>query len=131
LRGVWGNQIVACTATATARTARAIERCLRLHGTVHIRMPVVKANVHIAIAAKGRGRRAHERLVRVLRTSSAEQAIVFCCERKECECVAASLRKNSLNAEAYHAGLEDREGVEARASAGVKFMTSECMEAEE
>jgi ATP-dependent DNA helicase RecQ len=120
MRGVWGNQIVACTATATGKTAREIERCLQLHAMVHIRMPVAKANVHIAIAAKGRGRRAVERLVRVLRMSSAEQAIVFCCERNECESVAASLRANKLDAVAYHAGIEDRNGVEASASSGAK-----------
>jgi ATP-dependent DNA helicase RecQ len=133
MRGVWGKQIVACTATATARSAKEIESCLQMHATVQIRMPIAKDNVHIAITAKGRGRRAKERLIRVLRSSSAEQAIVFCCKRAECERVAACLRKNSLDAEAYHAGIQDRSGVEARARGGVQFISrsawrqSECL----
>jgi superfamily II DNA helicase RecQ len=118
--GGWGNQIVACAATATAKTATEIEGCLQLHATVHIRMPIAKPNVHIAMTRMGKGRRALERLVRVFRLSSAEQAIVFYCERMECERVAACLRQNSLDAEAYHAGVENRSGVEARARAGVK-----------
>jgi superfamily II DNA helicase RecQ len=113
MRGVWGNQIVACTATDTAKTATEMERCLQLHATVHIRMPIAKPNVHIAMRAKGTGRRALKRLVWMLRVSSAEQADVFCCERIECERVATCLRGNRLDAEAYHAGVKDRSGVEA------------------
>jgi hypothetical protein len=84
-------------------------------------MPIAKPNVHIAVAAKGRGRKAVERLVRVLRLSTAEQAIVFCCARDECERVAECLRRNGLDAEAYHAGIDDRAGVEARAMRGANF----------
>lgn len=41
-------------------------------------------------------------------------AIVFCIAREDCEKVAAELRAKNIRAEAYHAGVADRSGVQTR-----------------
>jgi ATP-dependent DNA helicase RecQ len=119
MRGVWGSQMVACTATATESTAAEILECLHMQAAACIRMPMMKNNLHLAVCGKGSGRSASERLVRVLRTSTAQQAIVFCGRRDETERVAKLLQGNGLNAAAYHAGLENRHGIEESVRAGV------------
>jgi superfamily II DNA helicase RecQ len=111
-------QLVGCTATANEGAVEDISAYLKMHRPTVIRMPVVKSNLHICITEKGNSKQAEVSLVRMLRMSTSQTVIVFCCERKVCEHVTRLLCKNGLTAEAYHAGVKEREAVERRTRSG-------------
>jgi ATP-dependent DNA helicase RecQ len=119
MRGNWGSQMVACTATATADQEVDIIECLRMSEVVSVRMPCAKPNLRLTVAAKGGSRIAAEsNLVRALRRSSSKAAVVFCSVRKECEKVSSLLEGNGISAAAYHAGLADRGSIHERFRSG-------------
>jgi superfamily II DNA helicase RecQ len=113
--------MVACTATATAEGVQDITAYLHTCSPHVIRMTVVKENLHICITETGSSVQAEVSLVRLLRLSRSPTVLVFCSERIECERVTRLLVKNSLNAEAYHGGISDREAVEKRTREGMPY----------
>jgi superfamily II DNA helicase RecQ len=121
MRQEWGDQIVACTATASAAHGDDIATCLSMSEHLTIRMPSKKTNLRIAVVPKGEQRRRSEQnLIRMLRESTAKRALVFCGTRSECEAISTLLQKNDLKSAAYHAGLDNR------ASLSEQFQTGEC-----
>jgi superfamily II DNA helicase RecQ len=109
MRKEWGDQVVACTATASAAHEEDIATCLSMLQHLSIRMPSKRTNLRLVVVPKGEQRSGSEQaLIRVLRESTAKKALVFCGTRRECEVVSGLLEKNDLKSAAYHAGLNNR-----------------------
>ena len=110
--------MVACTATASDRTAEEIIHVLRMNAPTTIRMPMSRTNLHLNVVSKRGTSKDQRMLVDVVRMSSAKHVIVFCLEREECERVASLFVMNKISAQPYHSCVEDRHVVEENARSG-------------
>ncbi|SDH64272.1 DNA helicase RecQ [Roseospirillum parvum] len=105
LRGrLGGPQCLALTATADAATRDSINQRL-FGGGAHIHVAGFdRPNLRLTLAPKTDPTR---QLARFLERHTGGSGIVYCATRARTEELADSLRKAGLDAEAYHAGLED------------------------
>ena len=110
---------IAVTATADESTRRDIKHQL---GLDHARTFVAsfdRPNIRYRVQVKGQARR--QLLDFVCRDHPGESGIVYCMSRRKVEDIADMLRKEGVDAVAYHAGLE----AETRANAHTRFLREE------
>ncbi|WP_053057901.1 RecQ family ATP-dependent DNA helicase [Rubrobacter aplysinae] len=120
IRDLGSPPVLALTATATPQVRQDVLRALGMREPEVVVTGFNRPNLtYRVIPAKKKA----EKLPLVLETARASggSGIVYCFTRKECEELAAELRRAGLDAEHYHAGLGDgeRSGVQER------FMTDE------
>ena len=125
MKAKWQAQVVACTATACASATEDIVQYLHMREPRIIRASVVKQNLHIYVTEKGNKARSEVSLIQMLHLSTSQRVPVFCCERDECERIRDLILKNHIRAEAYHADVKTREGVEDRLRKGVNSSVAE------
>jgi hypothetical protein len=78
--------------TASAEHEDDIARCLSLSQHLSIRMPSKKINLGLVAVPKGeQSSRSEQALIRLLRESSADRALVFCAIRSESEAMSTLL----------------------------------------
>ncbi len=103
-RRLGSPQMVALTATATARTRREIERLLRLERPVRVLVPGDRPNLHWRVEVAGDLRAAYRRVEREVALCGGS-AIVYTRSRALSARVAISLSRYGISAAAYHAKL--------------------------
>jgi ATP-dependent DNA helicase RecQ len=96
----------AFTATATVRVQADIKAQLRLGNAPTFQGSFNRPNLFYEVRPK---QRAYENLVAYLRGRPAGAGIIYCASRKATEDLAARLRLDGFNADAYHAGLAPEE----------------------
>jgi ATP-dependent DNA helicase RecQ len=114
-----GVPIGAFTATATSRVADDITTRLGLHDPVQVRASFDRANLFYEIRAK---QDTDTQVVEFLRERPGQSGIIYRTSRKSVESTAALLRRNGIEARAYHAGMEAHE----RSTAQEAFIRDDC-----
>lgn len=103
---------IALTATATEATHRELTERLALQGAKHFVSSFDRPNIQYRITEKNKAR---EQLLELIRTEHAGEAgIVYCLSRKRVEQTAEWLRKQGVNALAYHAGMGESQRAEGQ-----------------
>ncbi|MGB3634658.1 MAG: ATP-dependent DNA helicase RecQ [Rubrobacteraceae bacterium] len=112
--------VLALTATATPRVREDIVRSLRMRSPEVVVTSFNRPNLTYRVRAVSKKEQKLPMILDVIRNTP-PPGIVYATTRKECEELAASLRRSGVDAAAYHAGLgaEERSGVQER------FMTDE------
>lgn len=110
---------IAVTATADESTRRDIKHQLGLDGARAFVASFDRPNIRYRVQVKGQARK--QLLDFVRRDHPGESGIVYCMSRRKVEDVADMLRKEGVDAVAYHAGLE----AETRANAHTRFLREE------
>ncbi len=95
---------LAVTATADDRTRADIRAQLKLEDAAEIVASFDRPN--LILSAERRPKRNYDRAVELATLRRGKSGIVYCGSRKTCEEVAQTLRGRSVDAEAYHAGLD-------------------------
>ncbi len=95
--------IAAFTATATEKVAADIEKRLNLERAVKVRASFDRHNLYYEVRAK---RDWERQLLEFVRARKDECGIIYRTSRKSVESTADFLRKNGVDAKAYHAGME-------------------------
>jgi len=110
--------ILGLTATATAATETSIIKHMKLPDAAVLRAAPVPSNLSLGVS---RVENRREELVRFMTTHhrcSKGSAIVYCMRQADTEGLAALLRTNGVDADAYHAGMQKPE----RRRVQTKFM---------
>ena len=94
--------VIALTATATAKVRKDIISQLNLGGSKVFLSSFNRPNLNYSVIAK---KNALAKLVDLLEKYKNESVIIYCASRKNTEELADFLRREKLNALAYHAGL--------------------------
>lgn len=97
---------VALTATADAHTRDEIVDVLGLGNAKRVITSFDRPNIRYTVMQKDQPR---AQLLRFVRGQEGRSGIVYCLSRKRVESLAEHLRKNGVNAAAYHAGLPAHE----------------------
>ncbi len=100
-----GVPFLALTATATERVRRDIVDQLRLSRPRQFIASFNRPNLSYGVVAKGSD--SFDLLVTLLDRHKDTSAIIYCTSRKDTEELAARLRDTGLDAQPYHAGLEN------------------------
>ncbi|MCY3707863.1 MAG: DNA helicase RecQ [Caldilineaceae bacterium] len=100
-----GVPFLALTATATERVRRDILDQLHLSQPRQFIASFNRANLNYSVLPKNRD--SFEVLVERLQKHKGESSLIYCTSRRETESLAASLRENGFDAQAYHAGLQN------------------------
>ncbi|KAA9394467.1 DNA helicase RecQ [Kocuria coralli] len=104
---------IALTATATEATHRELTERLSLGGARHFVASFDRPNIQYRIVEKDKAR---TQLLQLLRSEhDGDSGIVYCLSRRSVEQTAEALRKEGLDALAYHAGLSEGERAERQA----------------
>ncbi len=120
VKDLGGPPMLALTATASPKVRQDVLRALGMREPEVVVTGFNRPNLtYRVIPAKKK----QDKLPLVLRTAreSGGSGIVYCFTRKECEELAAELRRSGVDAEHYHAGLDDAR----RAEVQERFMTDE------
>ena len=96
--------VAAFTATATHQVAEDIEKRLNLKKAVKVRASFDRKNLHYQVRAKKDWER---QLVEFIKARPDQCGIVYRTSRKSVEATAALLRANGVDAQAYHAGMDN------------------------
>ncbi|WP_443094955.1 DNA helicase RecQ [Rothia koreensis] len=103
---------IALTATATEATHRELTQNLELDGARHFVSSFDRPNIQYRITEKNNAR---QQLFGLIRTEhDGDAGIVYCLSRKRVEQTATWLRKQGVDAVAYHAGLSESERAEGQ-----------------
>ncbi len=98
--------VIAVTATADKLTRKDIAQQLELDSPEKFVASFDRPNLHLEVRP---GRRRMEQILHFLKMHPDQPGIVYCLARKTTESVAEKLRENGVNADCYHAGLDDRQ----------------------
>jgi ATP-dependent DNA helicase RecQ len=106
--------VLALTATATAAVTADIVEQLGMKDPLVLRGTFYRPNLRLHAFKKGEGRgprpgrglRARDALLRLVRARPGQSGIVYCLSRKSVDATARLLRMNGVRARAYHAGME-------------------------
>jgi ATP-dependent DNA helicase RecQ len=112
--------VLALTATATPRVRQDILRSLKMRSPEVVVTSFNRPNLTYRVIPAKEKKHKLSRILDVIR-SSPPPGIVYATTRKECEELAAGLRRSGVDAAAYHAGMGSAE----RASVQERFMTDE------
>ena len=112
--------VLALTATATPRVREDILRSLRMRSPEVVVTSFNRPNLTYRVREAKKKEQKLPLILDVIRNTP-PPGIVYATTRKECEELAASLRRSGVDAAAYHAGL----GAEARSRVQERFMTDE------
>lgn len=98
-----GTPIAAFTATATEKVAADIEQRLNLERAVKVRASFDRHNLYYEVRAK---RDWERQLIEFVKARKDDCGIIYRTSRKSVESTADFLRRNGVDAKAYHAGME-------------------------
>ncbi len=110
-----GVPVMALTATADKITRQDIVQQLHLNGKTFI-SSFDRPNLSLSVRHEGTKKEKLKFIYRFIAKHPGDAGIVYCLSRKNTELVAEELKKNGINAAAYHAGLpnEERASVQER-----------------
>lgn len=111
--------MAAFTATATHQVAEDIEKNLSLGGAVKVRASFDRKNLYYEVRAKKDWER---QMVTFIKEREGQCGIIYRTSRKSVEATAAMLRANGIDAQAYHAGMEN----EDRSKTQEAFLRDNC-----
>ncbi len=94
--------IIALTATATPKVKDDIISQLSLSTAKIFFSSFNRENLNLRVMEK---KNSVNQIVKILKNYKNESVIIYCFSRKDCESIAAYLKKSGLSARAYHAGL--------------------------
>ncbi len=114
--------VLALTATATPRVREDILRSLQLRSPEVVVTGFNRPNLTYRVIEARQKKDKLPRILDVIRTTP-PPGIVYATTRKDCEELAASLRRSGVDAAAYHAGL----GAAERSRVQERFMTDELL----
>ena len=120
VRDLGNPPVLALTATATPRVRQDILRSLKMRSPEVVVTSFNRPNLTYRVIPAREKKHKLPRILDVIRTSP-PPGIVYGTTRKECEELAAELRRAGVDAGAYHAGM----GSAQRASVQERFMTDE------
>ena len=120
VRDLGNPPVLALTATATPRVRQDILRSLKMRSPEVVVTSFNRPNLTYRVIPAKEKKHKLSRILDVIR-SSPPPGIVYATTRKECEELAAGLRRSGVDAAAYHAGMGSAE----RASVQERFMTDE------
>jgi ATP-dependent DNA helicase RecQ len=120
VRDLGSPPVLALTATATPRVRQDILRSLKMRSPEVVVTSFNRPNLTYRVVSAKEKKDKLPRILDVIR-SSPPPGIVYATTRKECEELAASLRRSGIDAAAYHAGM----GAADRADVQERFMTDE------
>ncbi len=112
--------VLALTATATPRVREDILRSLKLRSPEVVVTGFNRPNLTYRVIEARQKKDKLPRILDVIRTTP-PPGIVYATTRKDCEELAADLRRSGVDAAAYHAGL----GADERSRVQERFMTDE------
>lgn len=122
LKSRWPNiPMIALTATATPATRKEIVQKLGLRSPQIFISSIKRENIKYQIVERSVPNK--QLLDFINNNHKNEPGIVYCLTRMKCERIATYLKKNGINAQAYHAGLE----AEERKSIEEEFMHSNSL----
>lgn len=101
--------ILALTATATRQVVGDIIRQLGMRRPEGFKGSFFRPNLIITTQKKGIGRETRKDILAVIKKHRGESGIVYCLSRKSVDDLTAWLRRNGVQARAYHAGLSDED----------------------
>ena len=101
--------ILALTATATRQVVGDIIRQLGMRKPEGFKGSFFRPNLIITTQKKGVGRETRKDILAIIKKHRGDSGIVYCLSRKSVDDLAAWLRRNGVQARAYHAGLTDAE----------------------
>jgi ATP-dependent DNA helicase RecQ len=120
VRDLGNPPILALTATATLRVRQDILHSLKMRSPEVVVTSFNRPNLTYRVVPAKEKKHKLSRILDVIR-SSPPPGIVYATTRKECEELAAGLRRSGVDAAAYHAGMGSAE----RAAVQERFMTDE------
>ncbi|CAL1527697.1 unnamed protein product [Lymnaea stagnalis] len=102
-----GVPMMALTATATPRVRKDIIHQLGMSNPKWFMQSFNRPNLKYSVLNKKRSN-ARSYIIEMIKARfSKDSGIIYCLSRKDCDDVAADLRKAGVQAEPYHAGLDD------------------------
>jgi ATP-dependent DNA helicase RecQ len=101
--------ILALTATATRQVVGDIIRQLGMRKPEGFKGSFFRPNLVITTQKKGVGRETRKDILAIIKKHRGDSGIVYCLSRKSVDDLTAWLRRNGVQARAYHAGLTDEE----------------------
>jgi ATP-dependent DNA helicase RecQ len=104
-----GIPILALTATATRKVAADIIRQLGMVKPAGFKGSFFRSNLKLFAKKKGKDLNLRQEILNVLNRHRGESGLVYCLSRKTVESTAAYLKSQGIDAEAYHAGLSDKQ----------------------
>ena len=120
VRDLGSPPVLALTATATPRVRQDILRSLKMRSPEVVVTSFNRPNLTYRVIPAKEKKHKLPRILDVIRNSP-PPGIVYATTRKECEELAANLRRSGVDAAAYHAGM----GPVQRADVQERFMTDE------
>jgi ATP-dependent DNA helicase RecQ len=120
IRDLGNPPVLALTATATPRVRQDILHSLKMRSPEVVVTSFNRPNLTYRVITVKEKKHKLPRILDVIRTSP-PPGIVYATTRKECEELAAGLRRSGVDAAAYHAGM----GPADRANIQERFMTDE------
>jgi len=111
--------VAAFTATATHQVAEDIERHLQLGDAVKVRASFDRPNLYYEVRAKKDWER---KIVEFIKEREGQCGIIYRTSRKSVESTAEMLRRNGIDARAYHAGMENDD----RSATQEAFLRDNC-----
>jgi ATP-dependent DNA helicase RecQ len=106
--------ILALTATATRQVVGDIIRQLGMRKPEGFKGSFFRPNLIITTQKKGVGRETRKDILAIIKKHRGSSGIVYCLSRKSVDDLTAWLRRNGVQARAYHAGLSDEERTDAQ-----------------
>jgi ATP-dependent DNA helicase RecQ len=106
--------ILALTATATRQVVGDVIRQLGMRKPDGFKGSFFRPNLIITTQKKGVGRETRKDILALIRKHRGESGIVYCLSRKSVDDLTAWLRRNGVEARAYHAGLSDAERTDSQ-----------------
>jgi ATP-dependent DNA helicase RecQ len=98
--------VIALTATADSMTREDILRQLDIPAGNTVIDSFDRPNLSLAVKCDYRKKDKLEEIVRFIERRKNQSGLIYCLSRKSTEDVADELRRNGIDAEAYHAGLD-------------------------
>ncbi|CAN5837510.1 hypothetical protein BH18ACT11_BH18ACT11_03450 [soil metagenome] len=120
VRDLGSPPVLALTATATPRVRQDILRSLKMRSPEVVVTSFNRPNLNYRVIPAKEKKHKLPRILDVIRTSP-PPGIVYATTRKECEELAANLRRSGVDAAAYHAGMAPAKRVDVQE----RFMTDE------
>jgi ATP-dependent DNA helicase RecQ len=120
VRDLGNPPVLALTATATPRVRQDILRSLKMRSPEVVVTSFNRPNLTYRVLSAKEKKHKLPRILDVIR-GSPPPGIVYATTRKECEELAANLRRSGVDAAAYHAGMSPAK----RADVQERFMTDE------
>ena len=114
-----GVPMAAFTATATHQVAEDIERHLELAKAVKVRASFDRKNLYYEVRAKKDWER---QMVEFIQAREGQCGIIYRTSRKSVEATASMLKRQGIDARAYHAGMENLD----RAQTQEAFLRDDC-----